>query len=232
MATGIKWIDFSEAPEVFFGAEGDEGQENDEGSNDDKSGDKPKPGDENAGGISDNDSDDDDDDSNDPDDRKELKGALANERRLRKAAEKEAAKAKKEKDDRDLAEKSELEQATTKLQKSEEKVTKLAAGFRNKAVNSSIEKAAEKLGFIDIDDALNGVDRSKIEVEQDDDDPSDVTVDDGQVAQLVKALAKKKSHFLKSGTDDGEPTGGQFGGSKPKPKSKQENLKEIYPSLA
>lgn len=212
-------------PAVIFGAEGEnEG----EGDNDNPSGDE----DENAGSGSDNDDPEDGehDDANDPK-VKGLKAALAAERRKNAALEKKQKQADKAKADAELAEKSELEQAQTKAQQAEERAQKLANGFLQSNINAAIRSAARDLNFIDVDDALAGVERSGITYDQDSDDPSDVSVDEDTVIAAVKALAKKKPHFLKTGTDDGDPTGSPMGGSRKKKLSSDEELAKKYPAL-
>ena len=68
--------------------------------------------------------------------------------------------------------------------------------------------------------------------EQDDDDPSVITIDQKSIAAQVKALSTKKPHFIKTGTEDGEPTGSSFGGTKtPKKTNRSDELKAAYPSL-
>jgi len=108
---------------------------------------------------------------------------------------------------------------------------KLAAGLLTRDVDAAIREAAKDAKFIDPEDAVNGVDRSKIVAEQDDEDPTDIFVDETTVQAAVKALATKKSHFIRSGTDDGDATGSPFGGSKKKKQQDEEALRELYPSL-
>ena len=161
-----------------------------------------------------------------------LKSALTKERKRANDTEKELKRLQKEKEDRELAEKSELDQAKTKEQKASEKVTKLAEGLLRRDLNHAIEKEAAKLNFIDIDDAIEFVDRSLITYEQDEDDPSIITIDQSTVEKVVKALATKKPHFIQQGTEDGEPTGGKFGGQRKKSsKTTEEALREKYSAL-
>lgn len=207
------------------------GAEEGDGDHDDKSGDDDAP----------NDSEDPDDPSkesqehDDADDPKVkgLKSALATERANNKRIARELRQAQKAKDERELAEKSEVEQATAKATQAEEKATKLAQGLLKRDIDSAIEKAARDAGFIDIDDALSGVDRSKITWEQDDDDPSDIEIDFATVKAEVKGLASRKKHLIRSGTEDGQPTGSTFGGGGKRKKGKLDDdaLKERYPSL-
>ncbi len=212
-------------PAVIFGAEG----EGDEGQGDSSEG---TGGDEGAG--SDSGADDDSNDEHDDADNERTKGlrsALAKERARANKAEKAARAAQKEKEDRELAEKSEIEQAQILAQKATERAEKLSNGFLQRSLNDSIRQAARDLNFIDPTDAIEGVDRSGITYEQDSDDPSDVQIDDATVVAAVKALAKRKAHFIRTGTDDGEPTGSSMGGSRKKKSTTEDELRSKYPAL-
>lgn len=210
-------------PAVIFGAEG-EG----EGDSSSDSGDNGDNG-EDAGSDSGN-ADEGTNGEDDKDPAAGLKSALQKERARANRLEKEAKARAKADEARALAEKSEIEQAQIKLQQAEDRAARLSTGYVNTAIERAIEKAASE--FIDPDDAIQGVDRKAITFEQDDEDPSIVKVDAKSVKAAVDALAKKKSHLLKAGTNDGEPTGGQFGGSGSKKKSTTEDeLRAKYPSL-
>lgn len=173
-----------------------------------------------------------------PDDHP-VKKALAAERAAHKAdarnlkrLEREAAARKATDEANELASKSELEQAQAREKKATDRAALLADGFKMSAIDRAIEKAATTLQFVDTDDALVGVDRSAIVVEQDTDNPAKVTVDLKSVATAVKALADRKKHLVRSGTEDGEPTGSQFGaGGRVKKKTDDEVLRAQYPSL-
>jgi len=225
----LDWL-LSDMPVI--GAEG-EGA----GEGEDHSQDGSQEGQENSSEDDEGDTSDDDEDA--PDDLAGLRSALAAERKLNKQKERELksiarrdAQAQKQKDADELKEKSELEQERIKREQAEEKTTKLAAGLRNSAVRAAIKEAAEKSNFIDPADAIDGVDWESLEVEQDEDDPSIVTIDPKKVLSQVKALALKKPHYVKAGTSDGEPSGSQFGGGrKSTDKLSDEKLKEQYPSL-
>jgi len=210
-------------PPVIIGAEGEEdGADGGEG------------GSEDAGSDESNQSQDRSADHDDADDPKVigLKSALERERNRNRKLEREIAARNKAKEQEELAKKSEVEQLQIKLQQSNDRVSQLAAGFLQRSLDSAIEKAARDMKFIDTDDALRGVDRAEIEVTQDEEDPTKVMVDSKSVEKAVKALATKKPHFLRTGTDDGEPTGSQFGGSqKKKPKVAEDAYKQKYPSL-
>lgn len=160
-----------------------------------------------------------------------LKNALAEERKRADAAEKKAKAAQKVLDDAALKDKSEIEQAQIREQKATERSEKLAAGFVRTTLDAAIERAARDQKFIDPTDAIEGVDRKSIEYSQDDDEPDKVQVDMKSVEKAVKALATKKSHFIRTGTDDGDATGGQFGRGGQKKKTSDDTLKDKYSAL-
>lgn len=220
--------------EFILGAEGEGGDQNGSSSNDSsEGGDSAGGASQNASGDTDDDNGDDDEheDRNDPK-VKGLRSALAKERARANKAEKELNARTKADEEAALKEKTELEQAQIREQKANDRLTKLTEGYRKSAIDRAIEKAAKD--FIDPDDAISGVDRSSIEVEQDEDDPSDIKVDQRSVERAVKALAASKPHFLRKGTDDGEATGSGFGGSrsgKNSEKSKEQVYRDRYPSL-
>lgn len=224
--------------EFISGAEGEGDDQNagsDSGDSKGGEGNDSKAGKDGAGSATstagdDNDDDDDDDEEQDKDtDTKGLKAALAAERKAAKASARALAKLQAEKDERELADKTEVEQAQIKLQKANEKAERLAAGLLTRDLNAAITKAAAN--FVDPTDAIDGVDRSAITFEQDPDDPADITIDVKSVEKEVKRLATKKPHFVKTGTTDGEPTGGKFGGKQQKQQTTEEAYKLKYPSL-
>lgn len=232
MDTECNWLTL--LPEVILGAEVDPaGAGDDSGDPDGDSDDDEGDGDGAAGGDSgDSSGGESHSDSGDAA-TKGLKSALAAERKAAKDATKRANALQKEKDERELATKSEVEQANTKLEQAQERANKLSAGLLKRDLDAAIRKAASN--FIDADDAIAGVDRSKLVFTQDEDDPTDIEIDTKTVEKLVKELATKKPHFLKpEGTDDGQPTGSGFGGTGNRSKDKktqEELLKEKYPSL-
>ena len=221
--------------ELITGAEEEENQTSSDDSGDASGSDDSSNGNENDSddsGTSEGDSE--HDDSDDPK-VKGLKSALRKEREQRRtdAAElRELRKLKKAEEDRQLAEKTELEQAQIKLQAHEAKLEKLAEASRRSALRAAVLAKAEELRFIDPTDALAGVDLGSISVEQDEDDPSDVKVDEAKVNDLVKKLANQKKHLIKpSGTSDGSATGSQFGNTKRKGSADEAALRAKYPHL-
>lgn len=191
-------------------------------------------GDDGAGG-------DDSHDDDSPDDLEGLKKALRAERELRKKAEKglkltEREKRKLEKAQQDIAdaEKGETEAAKKKADEADTKVKGLAAKLRQRDIESAITKAARTARFRDPDDVIAQLQRSNfagIEVDQDDDDPSDIEIDEKSVEKAVKAIATKKPHWLLA---DGEDTasGSKFGGKGgDKNKTTEQQLAERFPAL-
>lgn len=209
---------------------GADGEDDNEGEND------PDP---------DDDSDDGDDGTNEGDDgapRPEdptvkLRSALDKERKLRReerkkriAAEREAkAKADTEASKEEAAD---LKKAQEELAAASEKTSKLAARLLKKEVNDAILAEARAQKFIDPTDALVETVISEVDVDQDDEDPADIDIDEASVKAAVKKLADKKKHLISvSGTQ--EPSGGRFnrrqGGDKEK--TSEQKLRETYPSL-
>jgi hypothetical protein len=216
---------------------GFEGEGEGEGEGDGSSGDAGD-GSSGASGEGENDDADDDDadDADAPKDLDGLKSALAKERKNAKAgkAEKKRADALQARiDELEAKDQTEIEKATKAREKAEAKAAKLANGYKRSAVDRAIEKVARDLKFKDTDDAISLVDRSAITVEQDDDDPSEVTVDAKTVKQAVKALADRKKHLIgEEGSDD--PSGSKFGGGGGKKTSKEateDQLRNKYPAL-
>lgn len=189
-----------------------------------------------------NDEDEEDEDekppSNSGDNADALKSALRKERKLRRDAEREAKRLKKDAD----SSQENLDAETARKEASTAKSTaeKLAGRLRDAAIDNAIIKAAGK--FVDPDDAIRLIDRGEIDVDQDDDDPSEISVDAESVKEALEALAKKKPHLLKgSNTEEDEggegeppkPSGSKFsGGKKPKKSDLDEaKLREMYPAL-
>lgn len=184
------------------------------------------------------DDDDDDDEGGDkgdkkPEDNSGLKSALDKERRARKAAEKLARDAQKIIDEAKAKDLSETDQAKDKADKADAKSVKLAEKLKVTAVDNVIIRLAGGLKFRDIDDALQLISRGDIEVDQDDDDPSDVTIDESSVKKALEALAKKKPHLIVA-EGQGEKSGSKFGGGGNKKSEKEtddEMLRKNYPAL-
>lgn len=164
-----------------------------------------------------------------------LKSALQKERDGRKALEKELAALKKAEQKRADAELTEVERLRKENEAEKGKTTKLAQGFRRSAINSAILKAAADAKFIDPSDALRDEVIAAIGVEQDEDDPSNVTVDKATVIAAVKELAKAKKHFIQGETQQRQVprSGSSFGGSgnQNKQTAAEQELFTKYPAL-
>ncbi|AVR56909.1 scaffolding protein [Microbacterium phage Triscuit] len=161
-----------------------------------------------------------------------LQKALNAERRLAKKLDRENRKLKAGKTEESEQEQADLETERNRSREATQKAEKLAAGLLQRDLNAAIEKAARAAGFLDPDDAIAGVDRTKIDFDQDDEDPTDIDIDEDTVKAAVKALATKKPHYLTRGTEDGDATGSPFGGSRKKgKKTDADTYRELYPSL-
>lgn len=216
------------------GGSGDAGES---GSGDDSGGDDAG-GDDTGGG------DDAGDDGGDdlPDDAEALKAALRSERQLRKKAEKgqkltgrELAKLRKAQDDIKAAEEGEVAAAKKKADEAAAKSSKLAAKLRQTSLEKAITEAARKANFRDPDDVITQLHRSNfagIEIDQDDEDPSDVEVDKASVEKAVKKIATEKPHWLIAAGDD-KPSGSSFNGGTPNNKggNKAQEYADRFPAL-
>lgn len=172
------------------------------------------------------------------DDNAELLKALRSERKERKKLARELKRTQREKSSK---KDSEDEQALgEKLTASEARVAKFGPKFRTLALNAVIREEAKDLGFVDMDDVLTGIDREDIDVEQDDEDPSEVTIDRDSVKEALAELKEKKPHWLKSSKDEDEDedeerpvkSGSKMSGKKKKgTKTDEQTLRTRYPSL-
>jgi hypothetical protein len=156
---------------------------------------------------------------------------LQAERADRKKLEKEVKKLRKVQEDAENADASEADKARKEAEAAKGSVTALSTKLRTTVVDNEITRFAAQMKFRDLADALMYVNRSSIEVEQDDDDPADIEVNEATVEAAVKALAKKKPYLLQADGDVDE-TGGNVGrrGKKDDALS-EEALKEKYPAL-
>lgn len=202
-----------------FEGEGDAGA----GASGDNPGSQGSEGDQSGGNSSTDDviDDDGDDDDDLPDNDAGLKTALAKERqnaraanKTAKALERENRKLKAAQEELDTAKKGETEAAKAKADKAAEQVTQLATKLRSQAVESAVTKAANAAGFRDADDVMALLQRTNfrdIEIDQDEDDPSDIEIDEKSVTKAVKAIAAKKPHLLVANGDTNR-SGSQFNG--------------------
>ena len=178
----------------------DDGDDGDDGAGDDG---KKKEGEDGK-------KDDDGDDGDDAADN--LKKALRAERKQRKQFERELKQLRQLQTDKKDGDDGEAAKLQKKADAAEAKTAKLADRLLRTAVDNAIVKAATKLNFRDVDDALAQVKRdTEAWVDQDEDDPSEIEVDAEAVERAVKKLAESKKYLLKV---DGEtdPSGSKFGG--------------------
>lgn len=173
----------------------------------------------------------DDKGGDDREDNSGLKSALQKERQARKNLEKELRGLKTAQEERDNADKSEVERAKAAETKAAEKVAALATKLLDSSLNTAITKAATAAKFRDPDDALALLNRADITFEQDEDNPADIDIDEKSIERAVKALAAKKPHLILADGDT-DPSGGKFnGGRKDQKPTDEEALKAKYPSL-
>lgn len=165
--------------------------------------------------------DEDEEEEGDPpkEDKSDISGltsALQKERADRKKFEKEAKSLRKLKEELDSKDATEGQKATKRAEVAELKATKLAGRLATQAVDMAIIKFANQLGFQDVSDALVQVKRDvEAWIDQDEDDPSEIEVDEKAVERAVKTLAEKKKYLLKpEGADEELPSGSKFGGGK------------------
>lgn len=207
-------------------------------------------GDDTADDTADDDGQDDDDGDADGDDdseddgeespealRKALeasKSALREERLARRKAERDARKRTKkkvaDKDDKDL------QQTQQDLSTERDKTHRLAERLLRTSQDNAILAEARRQGFIDETDALLDSVRSEVDFEQDEEDPSEIELDEDSVKDAVEALAKKKPHLVgknsdgTSTTQSGKRMGKKRRATDDETISEQKLLQE-YPSL-
>ena len=144
-----------------------------------------------------------------------LKSALKKERQLRRGLSKELRGLKQFKEGKETEENAEETKASKQLPGLKATNQKLAAALRKQAVEMAITRHASALNFHDPEDAVSRL-WEKVEVDQDDDDPSTVDIDDDEVVDLLKDLAKKKPYLIRSESGKGEeetelsPSGSKF----------------------
>ena len=200
------------------------------------------------GGGDGGDGGDDPDDPDDPDpDEGKLDDKDAELERLRKIVTEERKGRREEKKARRKAERElqstatkkvedeeneKLTQTQTQLNAEKERNQKLATRLLTKERDDAILAEARTLGFIDPTDALTDDIRKAVEFDQDEDDPSDIDIDENSVKVAVKKLAETKKHLI-GAPNEGEPTGGSFRKKrKGEPGKLDDNkLREDYPSL-
>lgn len=205
------------------GFDNDEGNKDDESETDEESEENEEENEES-----------DEEESKDDDKDKEannLREALRKERKERRKFEREATRLKKDSDRAKDKDTSDADKARKDAEEAQGKTQRLAVKLRNTATDNVITKLATKMKFRDLDDALKLIDRSKIEVDQDDEEPEEIEIDETSVNDALKTLAKSKPHLLIA-AGDGDPSGGNLG-SKTNEKDKLDDtkLKDLYPAL-
>lgn len=128
-------------------------------------------------------------------------------------------------EDRD---KSELELATKRAKKAEERTTTLEKTVWRQAVQLEFLKAssAEKVRWIDAEDALVLAEKELVGLKVGDDGE----VDEGEVKRVVRALAKTKPHLVQRAAP--APSGGNVGGNAHgQPVDDSKELARLYPAL-
>lgn len=162
-----------------------------------------------------------------------LKSALQKERADRKALAKKLAAYEKSEQDRTDAEKTEIQRLIDQDQRKTAKLQQLAEGFRKSKIEAAVIKAARAEGFTDPTDAIRQEVLMAIGVEQDEDDPSQVTIDETSLKKAIQDLAKAKPHYKAAAQQKPPPSGSKFGGSSTPPaQTEQQKLAALYPALA
>lgn len=163
-----------------------------------------------------------------------LKSALEKEREARKSLKKEVKELRDFREKVKKEQQTELENAQERAEKAESRVGELDQKLRQQALDMAIREAAhgleigdETVSFLDTDDALRLVDRSTLEV-----DEEDYSVDEKAVEKAVKELAKKKPHLVAAEGQTPPPSGSKFGGEKKDDtQATEDQLKDKYPAL-
>ena len=189
-------------------------ENNDDGNEEDSDEDGDDDDGDEEGSEDDSDDDDSEDDDSDSDDSKgkkkkdedddpakPLKSALRKERKAHKAERRQRIAFERENKElkaKQAAGTEKESEAISDLQKQlneTQSANKALAGkVREGAVRSAIIEEARKQGFIDPEDALSVA--SVIEVDQDEEDPTDIDIDEDSVKTAVKSLATKKKHLV------------------------------------
>lgn len=199
------------------GTSGDQNQQQNEGGSENEGGDE--------GG-------DDDKETYSKEDVAKLRKALQTERQQRRDLQKaQRDAANKQQSDQAKADADAKDKA---LQESNARLEKLAAGFRTSRVEQAITAAAQAAKAIAPEDVvalLKANNFDGIDIEQDPDDPTKVTIDETDLKNAVKSILKTRPHWVQ-GAGDGNPSGGQFRPGGQRQTTDDEALKAQYPFLA
>jgi hypothetical protein len=209
---------------IILGREDDEDKDDEGQDNEEEDEEEEEEEDDDKGKK--NDADDDGDDLKARADA--LEASLKKERKLRRQAERDARKASKAR--ADSKEEKDAAALRKELEDQGKKTQRLAEGFLNSARDKAILDAAREAGFIDPTDALIDSVRTAVDTDQDEEDPTDIDIDEDSVREAVQKLAKKKKHLIgKPG--DGERSGGKFRKKSGDQGADEQALVEHYPSL-
>lgn len=163
---------------------------------------------------------------------KALRAALKKERTESRKNARELKKLQKERDRAKGAKDDEAGQLRKDAEETKQTNVRLAARLKDQAVDAAISKHAGKLKFRDVDDALKLVERGDLDIDQDEEDPTDIEIDETTIVDALKKLAKSKPHLLLADGDEG-PSGGRLGSrSSSKDELSEEALQAKYPALA
>jgi hypothetical protein len=187
-------------------------------------------GDDDGGEEDDPDDDETDDGTPPKEDTEGLRKALASERKANKANARELKKLRRLQEQGKNKDETEKDAAIRERDEEKTKTAKLATRLEREAVNSVIIKHATKLGFRDLDDALALVDRAAFVVDQDEDDPSDIDIDEDSIKAALSSLKTKKPHLILSANEQ-QPSGDNAGNGGGKQDLTEEQLRTLYPSL-
>lgn len=186
----------------------------------------------NDGDGGDGDAGDDNKETYSKEDVENLRKALKSEReqrRLLQKAQRDAA-TKQQQD----ADKAKDDAAAKALADATARLDKLAEGYRTSRVEQAVIAAARVERAIAPEDVYAILAASKfdgIDIEQDPDDPTKVTVDADDLKKAVKAVLKSRPHWVQA-PGDGQPSGGQFPPGGKKGEADDAALKAMYPFLA
>jgi hypothetical protein len=209
--------------------DGDDGEE--ETDDDDES---ENQSDDSDGDDGDEDEEDDEDDESKnvtQKDIRNLKKALRSERMARKKFERENKRMKaaarkngngqKDSDDKKDDEKEEAKGPS-------EREVRLAARLRDQEIDRVVAKVATRLKFVDPDDAVRLINRRDLDVNQDDEDPTVVDVDEEGVEDILRTIAKKKKYLVGQKVSTTKSGSKMSGGKKGNPGASDDDLKSKY----
>lgn len=161
-----------------------------------------------------------------------LRSALEKERTERKDLDKELKTFRTAKQQAEDAEKTEVQRLTDHQATLTDRYTKLVDGYRQSAVRDAVIAAATTAKFLDPSDAMRPEVLNNLPVEQDEDDPTKVTIDLTELGKRVKKLGADKPHYLAQAPKGAGKSGSTFGGNGGNtPGSDHAALLAKYPAL-